>query len=70
MGMNKLSESGKIEDVDGERRVILPVYVSYPNTNPEARQRGQIMTEQIRQMLKGNLDGSLEETMKSLRGRL
>lgn len=45
------------------------LYVTYPDTTLEARQKGQTLAEKVRQECKSTPDESLEEGMKSLRGR-
>lgn len=44
------------------------LYVTYPNAGLEARQKGQILAEKVRQEYKTASDESLEEGMESLRG--
>jgi hypothetical protein len=46
------------------------LYVTYPVTTPEARQKGQTLAEKVRQACKTMLDDkSLEKGISSLRGR-
>jgi prevent-host-death family protein len=50
-------------------RSLSGVYITYPDPSPEARKRGQILAEKVREDMKYSTDTSLEEAMKSLRGR-
>lgn len=50
-------------------RSLSDVYITYPDPSPEARRRGQILAEKVREDMKYSADASLEEGMKSLRGR-
>ncbi len=45
------------------------LYVTYPDTSLEAKQKGQILAEKVRQEYKATPDESREEGMRSLRGR-
>ena len=53
----------------GKGPSISSLYVTYPDTTPEARQKGQTLAEKVRQECKTMQDESLEQGMKSLRGR-
>jgi len=50
-------------------RSLAGLYVTYPDSGLEARNKGQILAEKVRQEYKTASDASLEEGMESLRGR-
>jgi prevent-host-death family protein len=50
-------------------RSLSGLYITYPDPSPEARKRGQILAEKVRQDMKYSPGDSLEEGMDSLRGR-
>ncbi len=50
-------------------RSLAGLSITQPDTNSEARQKGQNLAEKVRQEFKAATDESLEEGMKSLRGR-
>lgn len=46
------------------------LHLTQPEQSVEAQQKGQLLAEHVRHMLKDSFEGTLEETMGSLRGRL
>ena len=50
-------------------RSLAGLYVTYPDASSEARQKGQILAEKVREEYKTAPDETLEEGMRSLRGR-
>lgn len=50
-------------------RSLSGLHVTYPDTSAEAKEKGQVLAEKIRQEYKAASDESLEEGMRSLRGR-
>jgi hypothetical protein len=50
-------------------RSLAGLYVTYPDSGLEARDKGQILAEKVRQEYKTASDKPLEEGMASLRGR-
>jgi hypothetical protein len=49
-------------------RSLSDIYLTQPIRTPEAKDLGQYMAKKVREEL-SSLDGSLEDTMTSLRGR-
>jgi hypothetical protein len=50
-------------------QTTLGVHIVPPDYSAEAQQKGLVMADAIRQKLREELDGSLEEVMATLRGR-
>ena len=50
-------------------RTLADLHLVQPDRSAEAKQRGEAIAEQIREELKTLANGSLDETMTSLRGR-
>jgi prevent-host-death family protein len=50
-------------------RSLAGLYITQPDVSSEARKKGQILAEKVRQEYKTTPDESLEEGMSSLRGR-
>jgi prevent-host-death family protein len=50
-------------------RSLSGLYITYPDTSSEARKKGRILAEKVREEYQTASDESLEEGMDSLRGR-
>ena len=50
-------------------RTLSGLHLVQPDRSSEAKERGQSMAAQVRAELRTSLNGSLDETMASLRGR-
>lgn len=59
----------RYEKLSKGESMLSSLYVTYPDTTLEAQQKGQTLAEKVRQECKALPENSLEEGMKSLRGR-
>jgi prevent-host-death family protein len=50
-------------------RSLSGLYITYPDPSSEAREKGRILAEKVREEYQTTSDESLEEGMNSLRGR-
>ncbi|GJM42234.1 MAG: hypothetical protein DHS20C20_25160 [Ardenticatenaceae bacterium] len=59
----------RYEKLIGDERSMAGLYVTYPDSTPEAQKKGQTLAEKVRQECKDTSDETLEEGNRSLRGR-
>lgn len=50
-------------------RSLSGLYITYPDTSSDAKRRGRVLAEKVREDMEYSADSSLEEGMDSLRGR-
>ena len=59
----------RYEELLEAERSLSGLHVTYPDASSEARQKGLILAEKVREEYKTAPDETLEEGMRSLRGR-